>query len=104
MKPRKPIRRQSKKRAAESRIYRVQRLRFLDANPWCAWGLKQSPPRHIPSTDIHHVRGRAGALFLNELFWLAVSREGHQWIGDNPKEAEALGLVQLGGRWGKQGD
>lgn len=43
-------------------------------------------------------------MFLNELFWLAVSREGHQWIGDNPKEAEALGLVQLGGRWGKQGD
>jgi hypothetical protein len=50
---------------------------------------------NLPAVDIHHMTGRVGyadewarendvPLLLDERFWLAVSREGHIKIEENP--------------------
>lgn len=44
------------------------------------------------STDVHHKAGRAGELYLNEEFWLAVCRACHMWIETHPKEAREKGF------------
>ena len=91
------------RRSQEMKEYRQKRIDFLVANPYCAWGLKQVPKQFIRSTDIHHTRGRAGRLLLNEKFWLAVSRKAHEWIHLNQNEARALGLLCRRGEWGDAG-
>lgn len=52
------------------------------------------------ATDVHHQRGKVGPLYLDERFWLPVSRAGHRWIHDHPRESRALGLI--GGPWNHQ--
>ncbi len=54
----------------------------------------------LKATDVHHQRGRANALLLDERFWLPVSRRGHDWINRNPAAAKLLGLVA--GPWNHQ--
>lgn len=63
-------------------------------NPLCPVAL-QVLKRRIIIEDNHHMRGRLGPLLLDERFWLAVSRPGHDWIHTNPKEAEKLGFIDL---------
>lgn len=46
---------------------------------------------HLPVEDIHHMRGKVGDLYLNEEYWLAVSRKGHIKIERNPEWAKANG-------------
>ena len=41
-------------------------------------------------TEVHHKAGRKGKLLNYVPYWLAVSRKGHNWIHDNPKEAYQL--------------
>ena len=45
------------------------------------------------ATDIHHMAGRYGGNYLNRDTWLPLCRNCHQWIGNHPKEAEKLGLL-----------
>jgi hypothetical protein len=111
---RKPLKPRSKKRILQSQIYREKRLAFLCAYPRCAayiarsggWELMRmhpSPENALrlvllielapPATTIHHTRGRAGPLYLDETFWLGVSLENHQWIDANNDAARALGLL-----------
>ncbi len=45
------------------------------------------------STEIHHKKGRTGDLLLDEKYWLAVSRKGHNWIHDNPEKAYEKGFL-----------
>ena len=103
------LRPMSTKRKMEALIYSQKRKMFLEDHPICqaheaicgwlyendhrAWLL--SPFRvHAVSTDVHHVKGRIGANYLDESNWLAVSRWSHRWIHDNPKVARKLGLLQ----------
>ena len=51
-------------------------------------------------TEVHHVRGRAGALLLEERYWLALSAEGHRWVHDHPAEATRRGWLSGMGEWG----
>lgn len=98
MKPRKPIAPMSAKRRAEMKIYSKLRKEFLAANPKCAvFPSKQA-------TDVHHLRGRAGKLYLCPDYWLAVSREGHHKINENPTWARENGFLCAKGEWGKQPD
>src|SRR5947207_1738497 len=90
----------SAKRRTQRRAYIKAKARFLAQNPWCAWGLAQVPPKRIRASAVHHVRGRAGALLLDERFWLAVSQRGHRWIHDQPEAARELGLLCEAGKWG----
>jgi hypothetical protein len=97
----------SKKRKKDSRVYSQKRKAFLSANPFCEvfvgvyqtkswgqlhkiWPLLGLFPR---SCDIHHKAGRSGTNYLDETKWMAVSREGHDWIHSHPKEARAKGWL-----------
>ena len=92
----------SAKRRTQRRAYIKAKARFLAAHPWCAWGLAQVPPKRIRASAVHHVRGRAGALLLDERFWLAVSQRGHRAIHDAPVVARELGLICPLGSWGRR--
>lgn len=112
-----PLRKVSKKRAKEGRIYSEKRKAFLERWPWCqVWmsenGFKQPYPESegdsfapmvkaemfeikvCPrSCDIHHKAKRTGSNYLNESTWLAVSREMHEKIHQNPSWARAQGYL-----------
>lgn len=78
MKPRKPIRRVSKKRAKELREYMKLRAEFLSMYVTCQiCGLQFA-------TDIHHSMGRTGSLLNKQIFWTAVCRECHQKCHNHP--------------------
>lgn len=58
---------------------------------------------NLSTTDVHHKRGRIGyadewarlnniSLYLDERYWLAVSRQGHRKIEDNPEWAKSKGF------------
>lgn len=98
---RKPLRRESKRRAAERTKYRKLREQFLQDNPWCAYHLAMNPPRHVPATEIHHSRGRAGRLYLDTRFWIPLSAEGHDWVHNHMDAARHLGLLCDVGEWNK---
>lgn len=97
------------KRRARVAQYTRDRKWFLAEHPWCEWGLRQTPPVHIRSTEVHHSRGKVGRLLLDQRFWFAVSREGHIWIHGlsrvngkivaNVHEARKLGLMCAVGLW-----
>jgi hypothetical protein len=83
-KPR-PIKKMSKKREVENKIYLEKRKVFLRNNPQCA------VYPELEATECHHKMGRTGSLFLDERYWLAVSRKAHQEIENNPKWAKENG-------------
>lgn len=79
----KPIRKLSKKREIQNKEYLNKRKRFLND--------KICPITGFEATEIHHKKGRTGELLTNEDFWLAVSREGHIKIENNPQWAYEQG-------------
>ena len=80
----------SVKRIAENLLYLKQRSIFLDQHPMCE--------AHLPnictnlSTDVHHVAGRMGELFLDINNWKALCRACHSWVELHKQEAMELGL------------
>lgn len=90
-KPPKAIPKVSEKRKIEDLKYYAQRVVFLGKkeNQTC-------PITKWPATEIHHTycgKDRA-KYYLDESTWIAVSREGHNWIHDNPKEAREQGYLK----------
>lgn len=103
----------SAKRRTQAALYAKKRKAFLEAHPYCQVWLAQhagiivhfakalysgkavSPisATTINSCDIHHKAGRTGKNYLDESTWMAVSRDGHRWIHDHPKEARARGWL-----------
>ena len=82
----KPIPKISQKRKIENLKYQVLRTEFL--------GKKENqvcPITGKKTTEIHHKKGRVGSLFLDVRYWLAVSREGHKKIEENPVWAKKEG-------------
>lgn len=76
----------SKKRKVESLQYAVLRTEFLSKKE-----NKVCPITGGPTTDVHHKKGRIGSLLLDTNYWLAVSREGHKQIEENPVWAKEMG-------------
>ncbi len=81
----------SKKRQIENLQYSVLRIEFLGKreNQTCPITKKQT-------VEVHHTycgKDRA-RYFLDVSTWLAVSRDGHNWIHENPKEARELGFLK----------
>jgi hypothetical protein len=76
----------SEKRKTEIQQYSILRKEFLSdpKNQIC-------PITKQPTTDVHHKKGRVGSLFLDTRYWLAVSREGHVMIEENPEWAKEKG-------------
>lgn len=81
-----PISKVSKKRQIENAKYAVLRIEFL--------GKKENaicPITKQPTTDVHHKKGRVGSLFLDTKHWIALSREGHKFVEENPEWAKENG-------------
>jgi hypothetical protein len=87
---RSPIRRVSPQRAAEQRIYTKRRRVFLAERERCEWplGCEQA------ATEVHHRRGRVGALYLAVEHWSALCHDHHTHCTQNPAEAYALGISE----------
>lgn len=62
------MRRISKRRQAEQRIYLAEREKFLKENPFCKI---KSPVCTVDSSVVHHARGRIGKRYLNKKEWFA---------------------------------
>lgn len=81
----------SDKRKIENLKYSVLRTEFL--------GKKENqicPITKQQTIEVHHTycgKDRA-KYYLDVSTWLAVSRDGHNWIHDNPKEARELGFLK----------
>lgn len=82
----KPIKKVSDKRKIEMLKYSVLRTEFLGKpeNQKC-------PITGKPTTDIHHMKGRVGSLYLDTRYWVALSREGHKFVEENPEWAKDNG-------------
>lgn len=100
-----PLRKVSKKRAKDGKIYSAKRKAFLIAHPVCeVWlyqiggiTLDQLRGTHIdapPSTEVHHMAKRTGSNYLDESTWLAVCRENHIRIHENTAWARANGFLK----------
>ncbi len=99
-KPPKPLRRQSKKRSVEAKVYAKRKKVFLAKNEFCDVCKQWTYPG---DRDLHHVRGRAGKLFLDERFWIMVcgGMGGcHTRIHMDRKRAIADGFLGGAGEWG----
>ena len=73
----------SKKRSKENKEYNTLREVFLTG--------KICPVTGQKATEVHHKAGRTGKLYLDVRYWLAVSREGHRKIEENPEWAKENG-------------
>ncbi len=112
-KAKKPIRKVSKKLSARLKLYAKARAKYLDAHPYCQWwlaengfleqdvtfggrlsGILSSVSLKAPrSIEIHHRKGRVGNLLYDQSYFMAVSREGHNWIHANPRESYESGYM-----------
>ena len=89
-KEKKPIPRRSKKKIIEDLQYSVLRKEFLEKpeNKICKIN-------GMPTTEIHHKycgKDRA-KYYLDTSTWLAVNRDSHNFIHDNPKKSRELGFL-----------
>ena len=80
------IKKVSEKRKLEDIEYKRLRLEFLSKpeNKIC-------PIMKTETTDVHHKKGRIGKLYLDTTFWIALSREGHRMVEENPEWAKENG-------------
>lgn len=89
-KPKTPIKKVSDKRKIKDLQYYALRKVFLEKpeNKIC-------PITGWPTTEVHHkYSGKdRDKHYLDTETWLAVSRDGHNWIHDNPQEAREKGYL-----------
>ena len=83
------MRARSPKRAKQEREYTRLRRDFLEANPWCA--LKGCG---LLATEVHHRRGRVGALLLAVEHWSPLCHDCHVWATGHPAAAYELGISE----------
>lgn len=85
-KPKYSIPKKSEKRKIDEIIYQSERVKFLmlPENKTC-------PITKKPTTDVHHKKGRNGSLYLDKRYWIALSREGHKFVEENPEWAKENG-------------
>lgn len=91
---RKPIAKFSSKRAKRNAAYLVARDLFLakEENKFCPV-IAKLENKTVRATEVHHTNGREGERLNDQEYWLAVSREAHQWIHANPELAKEQGWL-----------
>lgn len=82
-------------------LYKTVAANFKAANPkcFCCGPIFSRPAR--ATSDVHHTRGRLGPLLIDVRFFVAACRECHNWIGDHPEGARAIGLLCQPGNWNR---
>jgi len=58
--------------------------------------------RRVKVRELHHCRGRTSSLLCNTRHFLAVSKQGHRFIHDNPGLARRHGWLADRGDWGRE--
>ena len=79
----------SKARWREKRRYSALKKSFLRLHLWCG-----VMPLHR-ATQVHHSRGRLGALLTDTRYLVPVSVEGHAWIHANPDKARSTSWMGI---------
>ena len=77
-KAKKAIRQVSLKRQGLNKQYRIVRDQYLLVNFKCEKCL------YAASTEVHHQKGKIGALLIDTVYFMAVCRPCHQFIEVNP--------------------
>ena len=91
---------QSTKRQAEAKVYRARKKVFLENTPTC---FACGELVHPADRELHHKRGRAGNLYLDERFWeMACGGVNgcHAKIHRDRKWAIQNGFLGGPGEWG----
>ena len=81
--------RYSEKMLQDLKIYKVERLKFLERHPVCQAAIKEVCT--IEALQIHHKKGRIGDLLTDPTYFLAVCHSCHVYIEMNPGEAKDKG-------------
>lgn len=89
-KPKKMIAGISKKHQNRLTKYIKIRETFMKEHPMCECGMGCG----LPSTDVHHMKGKIGDLLFDTRFFKALNRICHTWVETHPKEAKELGLSE----------
>lgn len=99
--PRKRVSRTSDAQRVRNAAYKPVAAAYKENNPLChcCGPFFYWPAR--ATTDVHHSRGKLGALLCDTRFFFAVCRECHNWIGDHPDWARAIGLLCEPGDWNR---
>jgi hypothetical protein len=79
------IRKVSKKRAKDNKVYSELRKAFLNENPLCEVCCRLA-------TDVHHTKGRGKKDFLDTATWKRLCRECHIMIETHPEWAKEMGF------------
>lgn len=86
-----PLRKTSKKREKELRVYRVLKAEFLKRRPVCE---VFEPCCTRKSVDVHHVNHREGKRLLDVSDWLPICRACHMFITANGRYAREMGFTK----------
>lgn len=86
--PVKKISDKSDKRKVQEAIYSDLRKVFLNQNPRCERNKTHE------ATEVHHKAGRNGNRLNDISEFMAVCRDCHRYIHENPKEARAKGWLK----------
>lgn len=89
----------SKRSLPRRRQYTVDARAWKLRNPLCQCCRLIFKRKPQPTTSVHHSRGRASTLLLDQRFWKAACDECHDWIHQNPSLAQSLGLFCAMGKW-----
>lgn len=81
----KPIPKRSEKRALEEIEYSKKRKLFLAKHSVCKMNIKGICTTE--ATEVQHLKGRIGDLFLDEKFWMSSCSPCHRYATDHPEEA-----------------
>ena len=86
------VRSRSPKRAKQEREYARLRHVFLEAHPRCEF--RDADACLLWATDVHHRRGRVGALLTDTRYWSALCRPHHRYVTEHPAKAYELGISE----------
>ena len=103
-KPRKPLKKISKSQRRRLAEYYPIQSAFLRANPMClCCEIRRNHGENIlqqPATEVHHKRGRVGALLTDTRFFIPTCYQcGRNWIHNNPTRARQLNLLSSAVEW-----
>jgi len=82
----------SARRSKELREYSKLRKSYLETHPYCEICIGEKKEK-TQAEDIHHRQGRQHSKLNDSSLWLAVCRDCHNTIHNNPKWAYEKGYL-----------
>lgn len=89
-KNKKAISPRSAKMKEKDKIYSKEAKKFKQENPFCQANIQGICQR--ATSDVHHIEGRVGDLYLDKTKWAALCRMCHVYITEHPDFAREIGM------------